>query len=338
MISVQPLLQLDDAISLFGEKILKSVLLVRQGGLGDLLAVLPSLGFLRAAFPSYRLTLVCREEYGRLFLATGMVDVLEADSGARFSGLFSDSGSLPDDTASWLAGFDLVLGWMQGPAGRVMEKSISRFGKPCRRIVYEPGRELSVSRYFFEATRECFKVGAANSPRFDDYIFLPIASEKRVSSRSAIEKLGIRCGERFAVIHPGAGNRSKRWPLQNFLTVAAHLSRKGVPGLLVTGEAEAELETELDRAVLPRSWTRLTKPDILELAVYLAESKLYIGNDSGVTHLAAGCGTQVLAVFRRENESNWRPNGRVLLFSAEDVASVSVESLKIAASHALQIT
>jgi ADP-heptose:LPS heptosyltransferase len=169
-------------------------------------------------------------------------------------------------------------------------------------------------------------------------MFLPITAEKRISSRSLLEKLGIRRAARFAVIHPGSGSRSKRWPLQNFLTVAAHLSRKGVPGLLVTGEAEAELEAELDRSVLPRSWTRLSKPDIFDLAVHLAESTLYIGNDSGVTHLAAACGTQVLAVFRRENESSWRPNGRVLLFSAEDAASVSIESLKIAASCTLQIT
>ena len=317
---------------------MKEILLVRQGGLGDLLAVLPSLSFLRAAFPFSRLTLVCREEYGRLLLATGLLDVLESPSRARFSGLFSEPGSLPEDTASWLAGFDFVLGWMQGPAGRVMEKSITRSGKPCRTIVYEPGREISVSRYFFEATKESFKVGAANSPRLDDHIFLPITSEKRITGRSALEKLGIRRGERFAVIHPGSGSRTKRWPLQNFLTVAAHLSRKGVPGLLVTGEAEAELEAELDRSVLPRSWTRLSKPDIFDLAVYLAESTLYIGNDSGVTHLAGACGTRVLAVFRNEFVSAWRPNGRVLLFSAEDVISVSIGSLEIAARCALQIT
>jgi heptosyltransferase-3 len=309
------------------ENVVKEILLIRQGGLGDLLAVLPSLNLLREAFPLFRPTLVCREDYGRLFLETGLVEALEPVSRARFSGLFSESGPLPDETATWLAGFDIVVAWAQGPAGLVMEKNIARSGKPCRTIIYEPGRNISVSRFFFEATKESFKVGAAKSPRFEDCAWLPMMSEKRLAARSPLEKLGIRRGDLFAVIHPGAGSRSKRWPLQSFLTVAAHLSRKGIPGLFITGEAEGELDSELDRCALPRSWTRLSMPDIIDVAAYLAESKLYIGNDSGVTHLAGACGTHVLAIFRRENEMSWKPNGRVFLFSADDPASIPVETV-----------
>jgi ADP-heptose:LPS heptosyltransferase len=309
----------------------KEILLVRQGGLGDLLAVLPSLRFLRAAFPECRLTIVCRQGYGLLFRSTGLVDGLESESGSRFARLFLEPGSNDAETAAWLRGYDLVLGWTQGEASRALEPAVRSYGVPCRVIAYDPGQGLSVSRYFYEHTARRFADRMTSVFSFEDGIFLPITADIRHAGRALAGEAGISDGARYAVIHPGAGSLKKRWPLKNFLTVATRLSREGLPGLLITGEAEAEVEKVIKTAALPRSWTWLSRPDIMSLAGLLAESFLYLGNDSGITHLAAACGTKVLAVFRTEFESAWKPNGRVLMFSAEEVTSIPVESVETAA-------
>lgn len=301
------------------------MLLVRRGGLGDLLAVLPSLRFLRTAFPGCRLTLICREGYGLLLGSAGLVDGLESESGARFARLFLGPGSRDSDTAAWLRSFDLVLGWTRSEASLALEQTVQGHGVPCRMFFYDPGQSLSVSRYFYECTARHFADRTAGGLSFEDSVFLPMTEDIRRAGRALAGDAGIEQERRYAVIHPGAGSPKKRWPLENFLAAAERLSKNGVAGLIITGEAEAEVESVLQTTILPPGWFQISRPEIKALAGLLAGSTLYLGNDSGVTHLAAACGTKVLAVFRKEFVSAWRPNGRVHLFAADDPASIPVE-------------
>jgi ADP-heptose:LPS heptosyltransferase len=97
----------------------------------------------------------------------------------------------------------------------------------------------------------------------------------------------------FAVIHPFASSPQKRWPLENFRQVSANL------GLCVRWCAGPE-ET-LDGAV--------RFEDLYDLACWLATARLYIGNDSGIAHLAAAVGTPVVAIFLASDPRVWAPRG-----------------------------
>ena len=295
------------------------------------MAVLPSIRLLRALHPACRLTLVCREEYGEVLLRTGAVDELEPESRPRFSGLFSGSGPIPEESASWLGRFDRVWGWMQSPGKGDLEGTLDHFGKAYRFLRYDPASDLTVSRFFFEATARL--LSPAGSPRisFEECFFLQLTdAEKDVGFRLA-GKLGLPPASPYAVIHPGSGGRAKRWPLDRFLEVAVRLSGRNVAGVFVTGEAEADLAVRLDQISLPPRWVHVSNPDIMNLAGLLARSALYFGNDCGVSHLAAACGTKVIAVFRKETEAAWTPGGRTMVISARDTASVPLDSVLSAA-------
>lgn len=99
--------------------------------------------------------------------------------------------------------------------------------------------------------------------------------------------------ENFAVIHPFASSLGKRWPLENFRQAAARLD---LPVRWCAGPTEP-----LDAAV------RID--DLYELACWLARARLYIGNDSGIAHLAAAVGTPVVAVFLSSDPAVWSPRG-----------------------------
>ena len=103
--------------------------------------------------------------------------------------------------------------------------------------------------------------------------------------------------EDFAVIHPFSGSPRKNWPLQKFRAMALQLNRV----MPVQWCAGAE-DPPLDNAV------RID--DLYELACWLARARLYIGNDSGITHLAAAVGTPVLALFGPSDPEVWAPRGR----------------------------
>jgi heptosyltransferase-3 len=99
--------------------------------------------------------------------------------------------------------------------------------------------------------------------------------------------------ENFAVIHPFASSESKRWPLKNFRDVARGL---GIPVKWCAGPEE-----ELEDAV--------RFEDLYELACWIATARVYIGNDSGIAHLAAAVGTPVIAIFLDTDSKVWAPRG-----------------------------
>lgn len=99
----------------------------------------------------------------------------------------------------------------------------------------------------------------------------------------------------FAAIHPFSGSGSKNWPLPNFAAVAAWLEQL-MPVRWCAGPDEA-----LDDAV--------RFDDLGQLAQWLAQARLYLGNDSGITHLAAAVGTPVVAIFQASDPQVWAPRG-----------------------------
>lgn len=119
----------------------------------------------------------------------------------------------------------------------------------------------------------------------------------------------------YAVIHPFSGSPRKNWPLGNFRAVADRLACR-MPVYWCAGPEE-----ELDEAV---RW-----PDLGGLARWLAAAAVYIGNDSGISHLAAACGVPVVALFGPTDPGVWAPRGRacVMPFESppEDVARVAFE-------------
>jgi len=102
--------------------------------------------------------------------------------------------------------------------------------------------------------------------------------------------------ENFAVIHPFSGSARKNWPLEKFKTLAQQLERV-MPVSWCNGREDPPLENAV----------RID--DLYELACWLARARLYVGNDSGVTHLAAAVGTPVLALFGPTDPAVWAPRG-----------------------------
>jgi hypothetical protein len=102
--------------------------------------------------------------------------------------------------------------------------------------------------------------------------------------------------ENFAVIHPFSSSPRKNWPLEKFCSLARGLERH-MPVHWCRGSEDPPLPgaVQID--------------DLYELACWLARARLYIGNDSGITHLAAAVGTPVLAVFGPTDPAVWAPRG-----------------------------
>jgi heptosyltransferase-3 len=137
-------------------------------------------------------------------------------------------------------------------------------------------------------------------------------------------RLGAGLSPGFLALHPGSGSARKNWPAHRFAELARRLS-PDAPWLLVEGPADrgavAPLET-LPGAVVVRN----APPRVL--GALLARSRAYVGNDSGVTHLAAAWGAPTVALFGPTDPAVWAPEGSHLAVAhADDIASIPVEAV-----------
>jgi len=116
----------------------------------------------------------------------------------------------------------------------------------------------------------------------------------------------------FAVIHPFSGSPKKCWPLDRYQELARRLA---MPVRWCAGPEE-----QLPDAVRIH--------DLYELACWLASARLYIGNDSGITHLAAAVGTPVVALFGPTDPCIWAPRGpNVHVIAKPTLESIAVDEV-----------
>ncbi len=120
----------------------------------------------------------------------------------------------------------------------------------------------------------------------------------------------------FAAIHPFSGGTKKNWPIEKFREVAARLD---MPVKWTAGPDE-----KLEHAVRFH--------DLYELACWLSTARVYLGNDSGISHLAAAVGTPVVAIFLTTDPTIWAPRGpRVTVLrnpAVDDVVQVVYAAIR----------
>ena len=115
----------------------------------------------------------------------------------------------------------------------------------------------------------------------------------------------------FVVIHPFSGSARKNWPLERYRELAQRLA---MPVRWCAGPEE-----QLDNAV------RID--NLFELACWLATARVYIGNDSGITHLAAAVDIPVVAIFGPTDPAVWAPRGDRVRVVSGNLADISVEQV-----------
>jgi len=268
-----------------------SALVLFPGALGDFICFLPTLVALRARHPG-RMLVVAQpalvELVRPLQVATASID------GRAVAQLFASSPTVTAETEALLAGFDTAYSWsgFGDPDLSRHLAALSRHVNTFRFRGMDPG-EHAVDYY-----ARCAGVGPNTS--INDFIagdpewFAALQRQRRL-------------GDSFAVIHPGSGSPRKNW--LGFAAVVRWWQRRGRnPAVLLRGPAEVErgANTHCGANVVLEG---LTLPQV---ATLLRHARLYVGNDSGISHLAAAVGTTGVALFGPTDPSVWAPRGPCL--------------------------
>jgi len=128
------------------------------------------------------------------------------------------------------------------------------------------------------------------------------------AARSVAAKLAAHQidSEPVALIHPAAAFETKQWPAENFARVIDEVAARGLKPVVIVASKEKQV---LDSVVQQSSarvigLTDLSLPEVTALA---ARAQLFVGNDSGIAHMAAAVNTPCVVIFGSSNVAHWRP-------------------------------
>jgi ADP-heptose:LPS heptosyltransferase len=112
------------------------------------------------------------------------------------------------------------------------------------------------------------------------------------------------------VIHPGSGSAAKCWPIDNFAALIETLETQlSVRTVIVTGYADTAIGASL-RALIHTAKPLVAENwPLLPTASLIGQAAVFVGHDSGLTHLAAALGRPTVAIFGPTDSEVWGPRG-----------------------------
>jgi ADP-heptose:LPS heptosyltransferase len=140
---------------------------------------------------------------------------------------------------------------------------------------------------------------------------LPVSRIAVASVRARLKLAGIHSGSEaapgYAVLSPAASDQSKMWARESFARVAEHLNaRYQLRSVVIAGSGEEYIASRV--AGLSKDCAiDLTGLTLEELVALIADSTVFIGNDSGPMHIGAALGRPLVAIFGGSNPTVWSP-------------------------------
>ena len=266
-------------------------LAVHPGALGDVLLAVPALRALRATSKA-PLVLAAQPRIGALLETLGVVDGHVAFDALGLDALFVDDA----DSRPRLPAVERIVAWF-GAHDPVF-----------RRRLKEHVADAVVAPSVGEGSACVWQhlLDTIGAPAGDWCAPIEVSEPVRELGAQALAATGFDGPPPFLFVHPGAGSVAKCWPAEAFArTIATVAARTRMNAFVHEGPADAAAADALRRHI-GRGVAWVKEPSLTALAGALSRASVYLGNDSGVSHLAAALGIPSLILFAGTNLP-WRP-------------------------------
>lgn len=272
-------------------------LLIRPGGIGDAVLLVPTINMLLKLYPGCSIDILAERRNASAFhLVTGIRTVYLYDTLAGLSSSLRNRYDVVIDTEQWYRLSAVIARLVRAPVK-------IGFGTNERRRMF-----THIIRYDTDAYESDNFLALLNPLEADSQwdrssvsMDLPLHSVAK-----ADQLLQPLCSASFVVIFPGASIPEKRWGIERFRHVSKRLSEDGYKVVVVGGREERSDGDEIagDTGLNLAGMTTLP-----ETAAVIARSTLVICGDSGVLHIAAGLNIPTVSLFGPSSVNKWAPKG-----------------------------
>jgi heptosyltransferase III len=280
------------------------VIIMHQGALGDFLLALPVFEGLHRLHPDMRLDFWTRPNHVALIASRPYLGQFHSTDGPELTPFFHDELWKEAAPPAFFQNARAILVFGQATARTLADRLGKRVSARVAWIRSFPDATCRqpVSRFLVRQMQQAGWPIEETLPRLN-----PAPAEKNFVQEWFREQ---GWGGSPVVLHPGSGGVRKIWPLQRWWELLRWLCRvRQAPVVMVMGPADGCLQAMAGEAV-QLGVTLARDLSLPRLAALLAACRLYIGNDSGVTHLAAVTGTPCIAIFGKTSPQVWAPPGQ----------------------------
>ncbi|MCA1591752.1 MAG: glycosyltransferase family 9 protein [Acidobacteria bacterium] len=288
----------------------RRVLVVRLRSIGDTVLATPSLFALRRFLPGARIDVLLEDWVAPLLEGSTDVDriiTVRRKSSASRLAVARRLRAARYDVAFNLHGGSTAALLMRASGAKHRVGYESYAYASLHNHIAPPSAELWRRERTHSAEQQLALLGWTGVPVSDrpaTRLCVTAESAERVARR--LRAAGVDEMEAFALVHPAAAFDSKTWAASNFARVAEHLAARGLATVAVAAPGEEGVTGELKENSRARvvAFTDLSLPELTALA---ARARLFVGNDSGIAHIAAARRVPSVVVFGSSNVAHWRP-------------------------------
>jgi ADP-heptose:LPS heptosyltransferase len=294
-----------------------NILIIHQGALGDFILSLPAIAAIRNSHPGSFIEMWGYPYILRLTERRFYADAIASISQEGMSQLYSEQAAAPEGLVERFRRFDLVIlfgGELQGTFADNIRK---HGGGAVYRISSFP-KEADITHV---SDHQLSQLSGMGIPAAGDIPQLFPGREDEQHAQHFFDAHAITPDDFTVAMHIGSGSRKKAWPPDRFAQLAETLvTRRGARVMVLTGPADAELERTYRERTPSGTSIMLNCHPLSEIAAILKRCSVFVGNDSGMTHLAAASGAPVIALFGPSDPQVWGPRGKQVLLLRGGVA------------------
>ena len=298
------------------------MLVIFPGALGDLMCLMPAVAAISRRHPGASVELMARLELARLVEGRSVVVRGHSIDAREVSELFADEAA--GGARRFFGEFDRIYSFFAFDDSRFRARLAAATDGEVSFHPFRPGGEGHVSAGYLRAIGgDDPQIDARLEPTPDD-----LAAGARVLAESNCDSSNL------ILIFPGSGSPGKNWPVEKFAALASMLTLLNRASVVVIlGPAETSIEPIFREAGVPV----LKDLDLPTVAAVARLASAFVGNDSGVSHLAAAVGAPGVVIFGPTDPARWRPMGpggdaSVRVLRREPIDSIEVREVADAIS------
>jgi heptosyltransferase-2 len=314
------------------------ILVIRGGAIGDFLLTLPTLKALREVYPDAHMEILGYKHIATLAENRFYAQAVRSIEYGPLSGFFAIDSELSTELADYFASFDLIISYLYDP-DRIFESNLRRCG--AQGLVQGPAKIIENGDHAARQLARPIEELGKKVVDFTEKIFP--SDQDRQFARTFLGG----SPEPIFVIHPGSGSKEKNWPLENWIQLlsiegglcmgdAGNIGKQSSL-LVVSGEADQTQTAQLEHAWKHRNVRFAKNLPLPELAALL-EHTIFVGHDSGISHLAAAAGANCILLFGPTDPDIWAPrneNVQVLRAESGRISDLKIASVEAAITAAL---
>ena len=307
------------------------ILVIRGGAIGDFMLTLPALKALRDARPQAHIEILGYKHIAVLAENRFYAQAVHSIEYGPLAPFFAPNSELPAELTKYIASFDLIVSYLYDP-DQIFKANLCRCG--VRNLICGPGRILQTGGHAArQLARPIEELGI-------DVVDLAERVFPSTEDREFAREFLAAASRPIIAIHPGSGSHQKNWPLEKWISLFspgtrfAHLGRR----VVISGEADEAQANQLQREWKNRDVVFARDLPLPCLAAVL-EHSVFIGHDSGISHLAAAAGANCVLLFGPTDPDVWAPankNIRVLRPAIRQLDNLQVETVEAALADVLR--